>query len=121
MFLAVGVGAQMACASFYPEGRVSYAISSVLSVVVVVINHLGDSSLLSIRAFRGVAELSRSHFTCGCRPEGDVVLIRHVLCIHPVEINISHGVCREPRGVRVQVEGLRFDHRRTTVRDEGDP
>jgi hypothetical protein len=55
----------MTCAFFNPEGRVADAFNSVFTMIIVIIDDLGDASLLRIRAFGSEAELPGRHFA-GC-------------------------------------------------------
>ena len=65
VFFAVVVRTEMACAFFNPKGRVADAFNPVFSMIIVIIDDLGDASLLCIRAFGSEAELSSRHFA-GC-------------------------------------------------------
>jgi hypothetical protein len=65
VLFAVVVRTEMTCAFFNPEGRVADALNSVFSMIIVIIDDLGDASLLRIRAFGSEAELPGRHFA-GC-------------------------------------------------------
>jgi hypothetical protein len=65
VLFAVVVRTEMACAFFNPEGRVIDAFDPVFSMIIVIIDDLGDASLLCIRAFGSEIELPSRHFA-GC-------------------------------------------------------